>query len=444
MRLLNKYVGGKKIEKVNYLIGNIIDMKNGQVEILDIGRYKNNNKKYTIKCLKCKGIRTIGDKGILNKSECINCSKNKFKLSDDGTYWIGTTQDGVDFWFDGDEETIAYVKSKTWSMSNGNNSYIRNGKHERLHRIIMGVTDPNIYVNHLGGNRWDNRKSSLSISDCVDNTKERNKTSNSSGIVGLRGNGKKWFGNVNINNRLMYSMTKEKKEALIDLLIMQREYGYRHNIDKYHLLENIPQERIDEILTLIKNQLEIHKTPQIIAKNKYELSECGTYYNVYDKKGSSFKISIEDKNKIENGIWYISGRYVYGAIIINNTKIRVSLHRYLHNLLDIKYKNFFIDHLNGIGTDNRISNLQITNLKGNNQNQPGLGYVEVKGSYKAFITVNGKYKCKTFKTIKEAMYWRKEQKELAMDNRTTFKNKQEIDEYLKIVQTQEESLLLIQ
>jgi len=88
-------------------------MKNGQVEILDIGRYKNSDKKYTIKCLKCGHIRTIGNKGILNKSECINCSKNKFKLSDDGTYWIGTTQDGIDFWFDGDEETIAYVKSKT-------------------------------------------------------------------------------------------------------------------------------------------------------------------------------------------------------------------------------------------------------------------------------------------------------------------------------------------
>jgi len=424
-------------------------MKNGQVEILDIGRYKNNNKKYTIKCLKCKDIRTIGDKGILNKSECTNCSKNKFKLSDDGTYWIGTTQDGIDFWFDGDEEMISYVKSKTWSMSNGSNSYIRNGKHERLHRIIMGVKDPNIYVNHLGGNRWDNRKSSLSISDCVDNTKERNKTSNNSGIVGLRGNGEKWFGNVNINNRLIYSMTKERNEALIDLLIMQREYGYRHNIDKYHLLENITQERINEVLILVKNQLEKQqKNPINIANNRYELSECGTYYNIYDKKGNSFKISIEDKTKTEKGIWHINKKknnsYVHGSVVINKIKSYVLLHRYLNDLIDIKYKNFFIDHLNGIGTDNRISNLQITNLKGNNQNQPGLGYTETKGSYKAFITVNGKYNCKTFKTIEEAIHWRNEQKEMAMTNRTMFKNKQEIDEYLKTIQTQRESLTLIQ
>jgi hypothetical protein len=37
--------------------------------------------------------------------------KTKFKLSEDGTYWIGTTSRNHEFWFDGDKEVVEYIKS---------------------------------------------------------------------------------------------------------------------------------------------------------------------------------------------------------------------------------------------------------------------------------------------------------------------------------------------
>ena len=98
-------------------------------------------------------------------------SKNKFRLSDDGAYWIGVTQKGEEFWFDGNSEIIEYIKSYTWrKVSFG---YIQNRKGDKLHRIVMGIDDVNIFVNHLGGKRWDNRKEKLSISDDIDNSKEK-------------------------------------------------------------------------------------------------------------------------------------------------------------------------------------------------------------------------------------------------------------------------------
>jgi len=432
----------KEGNRANYLysIGDIINMKNGKIEILKLGQYKSGIQNYTIRCLKCGHISTTDKKGILNKSdsECINCSKNKFKLSDDNTYWIGTTQDGFDFWFDGNEETISYVKSYTWRKTCYD--YFQNKKGDKLHRIIMGVTDPNVYINHLGRNRWDNRKENLTVSDCLDNSKEKRKSSrNKTGIVGLmkRGKNNKYVGNIKVNDICLYSSYKERDDALIDLLIMQREYGFRHNENLYYLLENVPQERMDEVLNLIKRQLGKERNDKLVSSNQYEISECGTYYNVYDSNNNRFKISVESKEIVEKGLWYVATEksnnvsYVHGSIIIEGSRKTVKLHRYLFDLLDVKYKNIFVDHLNGDGLDNRRDNLQLTDANGNGQNKPAKGYWIDDGRIRGAITINGKSINKTFETIKDAINWHTEQRKISINNRLTFTSKSEVDEYIK-------------
>jgi hypothetical protein len=420
-----------------YKIGDIIDVKNGQIEVLDLGKYKSGGQNYIVKCLNCEHIRTIDKKGIMDKRECQFCSKNKFRLSENNTYWIGTTQDGIDFWFDGNKQVIEYIKSFTWRKTTYD--YFQNRLGEKLHRVIMEIKDKEIYVNHLGGRRWDNRRETLTISNCLDNSKEKKLSNrNKSGITGLiqRGKNNKWIGCIKVNDIGLFSSYKEKDEALIDLLIMQREYDFRHNVDLYYLLDDISQDRIDEVINLTKRQLSKKRNDKIKSSNIYELSECATYYNVYDNNKKSFKINIDIKEVIEKGLWHVAydrvtdTEYVHGTIIINNTRKTVKLHRYLFGLLDIKYRHIFVDHLNGDSLDNRMDNLELTDANGNGKNKPAKGYHMRWGKARASITVNGKVKSKTFEKVEDAENWYKEQREESMKNRLSFKNKEEVNKYL--------------
>ncbi len=365
-------------------------------------------------------------------------SKNTFRLSDDGTYWIGTTSKGEEFWFDGNEETINYIKTYTWrKVSYG---YIQNKKGDKLHRVVMDIDDKNIFVNHLGGHRWDNRKEKLSISDDIDNSKEK-KVGNgnkNSGIVGLLKRRNSWVGNIKISNVSVYTKYKNRDEALIDLLIIQRHYGFRHNEDLYYMLDNISELRIKEVINNIERQLAKKRDDKICSTNRFELSEDGTYYNVYDANNKSFKISLESKELVEKGIWHVAEDIsnktisIHGFIIVNGTRTTVKLHRYLFGLLDKKYKHWFVVRLNHDELDDRLENLLITDSVGNGLTKKlEKGYQYRFGSYRVSLMLLGKRFNQTVDTEQEAIALVKEKREEAMKQRLQFHSKAELDTYLK-------------
>lgn len=435
---LGKMLG--TIKNTEYEIGDVIELENANIKVIDKKiRNKSGGLIYVVECLSCGKVWNIEYRSISRKVRCTGCSRTKFKLSKDGLYYIGTTQKDDEFWFDGDEDVIEYIKTFTWRKTTY--GYFQNSKGEKLHRIVMRVADRNIYVNHLGGDRWDNRKEKLSVSDYKDNCKEK-KTNGKSGIVGLlkRGKQNKWVGNIKIKDVSVYSKYKEKDEALIDLLIMQRHYGFRHNENLYHILNGISKKRTEEVIENIELQLNKKRNDKIVSTNDIVLSEDKSFYWVYDKdrskKINKFKISLENKESVEKGIWHVAkdkshtNLYIHGSIVVDGTRKTVKLHRYLMGMLDIKYKNWFIDHLDGDGTNNALENLIITDAQGNGINKPLKGYAMRFGKWRTGITTFGKSHSATVDTEEEAIEWIRVKKEQAMKDRIQFKNREELDTYL--------------
>ena len=61
----------------------------------------------------------------------------------------------------------------------------KGGKTYRMHRVLMGVADPSMEVDHINGEPWDNRTSNLRV--CSHSRNQRNKTSkkNKNGFKGV-------------------------------------------------------------------------------------------------------------------------------------------------------------------------------------------------------------------------------------------------------------------
>ena len=111
-----------------------------------------------------------------------NHKTNKYDLS--GEYGIGYTSKGEEFYFDLED----YDKIKNYCWCSSNSKYICgriNGTMVLLHRIVMGVDDINLQVDHINHNGFDNRKYNLRI---VDNSKNNmNKNYQKNNKLGIKG-----------------------------------------------------------------------------------------------------------------------------------------------------------------------------------------------------------------------------------------------------------------
>lgn len=381
-----------------------------------------------------------------------NGSSNRFKISKDGKFWIGYTKNNDKFLFNGNEKVVNYIKSNSWSKTS--QGYFINGKNEKLHRVVMEVKDPNIFVNHIGGKLFDNRIENLSISDCSDNTKEKCRfKNNKTGIIGLQNKyGDKYIGVVTIDGITLYSKHKIKEEALIDLLIMQKHYGIRHNLNLFYLIKDIDENRVKEVIDNCERQINNNKnkicTNKITPKNIYRKSEEFNCYifTIKTREGREyeFKISNESLEKAKQINWnvYITQHlkeekvYIKGRTKDENGKSKtVALHRFLLGIDDKKYKNFIVDHKNGDSLDNRLDNLCITNYMGNGTKSKSKWISKhIKDttiSWRVECTIFGKKYYKLFKTKEEAKEYVEYLKTIIENKKPTWNSKEELDKYLQ-------------
>lgn len=60
-----------------------------------------------------------------------------------------------------DDDLYELLKSKTWRVINRGTKYIADCNGRYMHRLIMGLTDPEVFVDHIDRDTMNNQRSNL-------------------------------------------------------------------------------------------------------------------------------------------------------------------------------------------------------------------------------------------------------------------------------------------
>lgn len=174
--------------KINHLLVNkylySYRNKSGEVNhiyecICDCGNICNKNRRNLLK-KESTSCGCITSKMISIKNQ----KHNTYDLS--GNFGIGYTLKGDVFYFD--LEDYDKIKKYCWAKTQGYIKTTSNNKPMQLHRLIMGVEDSNIIIDHIKGfgSEYDNRKENLRIVNKSQNAMNAKTPShNTSGVKGV-------------------------------------------------------------------------------------------------------------------------------------------------------------------------------------------------------------------------------------------------------------------
>ena len=178
--------------------------------------------------------------GSVKSCGCLNHIKkiNRYDLS--GSFGIGFDSNDRVFLFDLDD----YEKIKVYTWYQSQNGYFRTGikendewKQIQMHRLIMNVLDEKVLIDHINGDRFDNRKINLRYANYSQNM--HNSYASKRNTSGIRGvsfdtDTKRWRSRLNINgNRIDLGSFAEFGEAVKARLNAEIEYygEYRKSLD---------------------------------------------------------------------------------------------------------------------------------------------------------------------------------------------------------------------
>ncbi len=132
-------------------------------------------------------------------------STNKFSIAADGTLVI-TLKNGMNYYADAEDKEL--LEKYSWCMAATGYAVANiGGKVTKMHRYIMGVTDPNILVDHKNRFIYDNRKKNLRCCTRAENCRNKSVSKNSNiGHLGIR---------LTKGGRYNVRITKNRKEIHI-------------------------------------------------------------------------------------------------------------------------------------------------------------------------------------------------------------------------------------
>jgi aspartate/methionine/tyrosine aminotransferase len=99
-------------------------------------------------------------------------------------------------------EDFGWASQETWRV--GGNGYIVNSHHEHLHRLVLRAF-PDVVVDHVNGDRMDNRRANLRVCSNQDNIRNQKKTRGSSRFKGVSWSvqNKKWYAYIKVSGKSM-------------------------------------------------------------------------------------------------------------------------------------------------------------------------------------------------------------------------------------------------
>lgn len=111
-----------------------------------------------------------------------------------------------------DKEDLHLVSNHKWSLHNASDKNLyaisgEDGKNNLMHRVILGITDPNIKIDHRDGDGLNNRRMNLRI--CTMSQNQWNvgiRQDNTSGFKGVskhKSSGK-WRARITAHNKVHY------------------------------------------------------------------------------------------------------------------------------------------------------------------------------------------------------------------------------------------------
>ena len=337
-----------------------------------------------------------------------------------------------------------HLKEYTWSISK---KYVMGNTYSSklMHRYIMielvghkELTRHN-YIDHINGNKLDNRRENLRIVTAAENSRNRLKKENATS---------KYYGVVKRKlNRFEVSiiLNDENKTKLCSYYEIEEHAAYQYNlwVEQYNIIHakknNIetPENFIKYIkkesgkmistgirlsksgnyivkyikhlgtfkdledakkyLKNYKNQIIKKQSEELIKKSiiRNEKSEC--IIELFNKKKEKVGETIVDEDIYYDLIklkWCLHKKgYVVARVDNNNYAL---LHRYILNYTGKDY----VDHINNNPLDNRKCNLRIVTPSQNNMNKIsnknstskyiGVAYDIDRNKWKSYINVNGK------------------------------------------------------
>lgn len=179
-------------------IHDLVGERFGLLTVIERSESKTNCGNYRWECVcDCGNTVTVAGGDLLSghtkSCGCYNYTKfkrkNEYDLS--GEYGIGYCRlDHAPFYFD--KEDYEKIKDYCWRIVNGYPKTSTNvdsvHKDVMLHRFVLGITDPNVHIDHINCNKADARKSNLRI--CNQSQNGINRPVNKNNLTGYRGVGK--------------------------------------------------------------------------------------------------------------------------------------------------------------------------------------------------------------------------------------------------------------
>ena len=132
-----------------------------------------------------------------------------------------------------------YYTSNGYASSGGINKCSKENKRKLLHRYILGITSSNIQIDHINGDRLDNRRSNLRVASNAENSRNgfiRN--DNTSGHRGISFDSERnmWVAEINKDKKRYMKRFIEKSDAIIWYKDMAMKlFGKFCSLNKYEL-----------------------------------------------------------------------------------------------------------------------------------------------------------------------------------------------------------------